>query len=150
MILTMSNAGIEGDDHKVEALVKLFPGRKQTFDDAFFQGVNAFPQAKALAEGVDLGQRVAEVEFTATIATPHHASLLKDLTAFATPDLAPADVMPGITRSFMSLNAAANVAGPSRICGGIHDSFDNVDGSALGMRIGRYVVHHAFRGRAPH
>ena len=60
---------------------------------------------------------------------------------------ATSDGLPGVTRSFKSFNDAANEAGMSRIYGGIHFSFDNRDGLALGRSIGDYVVKHAFRVR---
>jgi membrane-associated phospholipid phosphatase len=44
------------------------------------------------------------------------------------------------TRSFASFTAAADEAGLSRIYGGIHYSFDNVDGLATGRALGNYVA----------
>ncbi len=48
--------------------------------------------------------------------------------------------LPGATRSFDSIWAAAEEAGMSRIFGGIHWQFDNQDGLAVGRTLGRYVV----------
>lgn len=45
-----------------------------------------------------------------------------------------------ITRSFTSFTEAADEAGMSRIYGGIHYSFDNVNGLAAGRALGTYVV----------
>jgi membrane-associated phospholipid phosphatase len=50
--------------------------------------------------------------------------------------------LPGVTRSFKSLQAAAEEAGMSRIYGGIHYSFDNADGLKLGRQVGAYVMRH--------
>jgi membrane-associated phospholipid phosphatase len=44
------------------------------------------------------------------------------------------------TRSFASFEAAAAEAGRSRIYGGIHYSFDNLNGLAVGGEVGDYVV----------
>jgi membrane-associated phospholipid phosphatase len=49
------------------------------------------------------------------------------------------DGLPGVTRSFASFSAAAEEAGQSRIYGGIHWQFDNVDGLACGRHLGQYV-----------
>ncbi len=53
------------------------------------------------------------------------------------------DTLPGVTRSFTSFKAAAQEAGMSRIYGGIHYSFDNLAGQALGRQVGQYVLGHA-------
>ena len=45
--------------------------------------------------------------------------------------------LPGVTRSFDSFDAAAAEAGQSRIYGGIHYQFDNVNGLAVGAAGGR-------------
>jgi membrane-associated phospholipid phosphatase len=52
------------------------------------------------------------------------------------------DAMPGVTRTFRSFDEAAAEAGMSRIYGGIHYSFDNTAGQALGRAVGRYVLGH--------
>jgi hypothetical protein len=52
------------------------------------------------------------------------------------------DSLPGVTRSFSSFEQAAQEAGLSRICGGIHYSFDNEQGLALGQKVGTYVLQH--------
>lgn len=52
---------------------------------------------------------------------------------------ATSDSLPGVSRSFNSLAACADEVGLSRIYGGIHYSFDNVQGKRSGGRIGDYV-----------
>jgi hypothetical protein len=59
-------------------------------------------------------------------------------TAFTTSS----DALPGVTRSFPSFQAAAEEAGMSRIYGGIHYSFDNQAGLAVGQQVGNYVLQH--------
>lgn len=49
------------------------------------------------------------------------------------------DDLPGVTRKFDSLWSAAEEAGMSRIYGGIHWKFDNVDGLNVGKTLGEYV-----------
>jgi hypothetical protein len=49
------------------------------------------------------------------------------------------DGLPGVTRSFSSLSAAAEEAGQSRIYGGIHWQFDNQAGLASGRALGDIV-----------
>jgi hypothetical protein len=51
-----------------------------------------------------------------------------------TPDL------PGVTRSYASFSAAANENARSRLLGGIHWTFDNLDGLSAGRAVGEYVV----------
>ena len=48
--------------------------------------------------------------------------------------------LPCVTRSFGSFWAAAEEAGWSRIYGGIHWDFDNLDGLAAGRALGDYVA----------
>jgi hypothetical protein len=48
--------------------------------------------------------------------------------------------LPAVTRSFDSFGAAAAEAGRSRIYGGIHYQFDNVNGLAAGAQLADYVV----------
>jgi membrane-associated phospholipid phosphatase len=64
-------------------------------------------------------------------------------TAFATGS----EGLPGVTRSFESFAEAAEEAGMSRIYGGIHFQFDNVDGLASGRAVGRHVAASLFRPR---
>jgi membrane-associated phospholipid phosphatase len=52
------------------------------------------------------------------------------------------DALPGVTRTFHSFMDAAEEAGLSRIYGGIHYSFDNRDGLAMGGALADYVIHH--------
>src|SRR5207248_8763712 len=49
------------------------------------------------------------------------------------------DDLPGVTRKFDSLWAAAEEAGMSRIYGGIHWQFDNTEGLAIGKNLAQYV-----------
>ncbi len=53
--------------------------------------------------------------------------------------MAYSDSLPGVTRSFTSLAACADEVGMSRIYGGIHFQFDNVEGKRAGAMIGAYV-----------
>ena len=53
--------------------------------------------------------------------------------------------LPGTTRTFPSFSVAAREAGMSRIYGGIHWQFDNVDGLANGRALGEYVCRHFLR-----
>ncbi len=55
--------------------------------------------------------------------------------------------LPGATRSFDSIWAAAEEAGMSRIFGGIHWQFDNQDGLAVGRTVGRYVTTNVMQPR---
>ena len=51
--------------------------------------------------------------------------------------------LPGVTRSFDSLTAAATEAGLSRIYAGLHTRLDHQAGLTLGDQIGRYTLRHA-------
>jgi len=53
---------------------------------------------------------------------------------------ATSDSLPGIYRTFNSLAACADEVGLSRIFGGIHYPFDNVDGKAAGKKIANYIM----------
>ncbi len=57
------------------------------------------------------------------------------------------DGAPGVTRTFNSLWAAAEEAGMSRIYGGIHWQFDNVDGLNVGKTLGEYVSRNTLQPR---
>lgn len=50
------------------------------------------------------------------------------------------DTLPGVFRTFDSVSVCADEVGISRIYGGIHFAFDNVEGKKSGGRIGDYVV----------
>jgi hypothetical protein len=54
--------------------------------------------------------------------------------------VATSDSLPGVFRSFQSLKACADEVGMSRIYGGIHFSFDNVEGKKSGQAIGQYIA----------
>ncbi|MFO1460955.1 MAG: vanadium-dependent haloperoxidase [Verrucomicrobiota bacterium] len=49
------------------------------------------------------------------------------------------DTLPGVLRTYESVAACADEVGMSRIYGGIHFAFDNVEGKKSGGRIGDYV-----------
>lgn len=49
------------------------------------------------------------------------------------------DTLPGVLRTFESVSVCADEVGISRIYGGIHFAFDNVEGKRTGGRIGDYV-----------
>jgi membrane-associated phospholipid phosphatase len=51
-----------------------------------------------------------------------------------------AESLPGVTRSFDSFEAAAAEAGRSRIYGGIHYQFDNVNGQAVGAQVADFIT----------
>lgn len=53
--------------------------------------------------------------------------------------IATSDSLPGVYRTFHSLSECADEIGMSRIYGGFHYSFDNVQGKASGGRIGDHV-----------
>lgn len=53
---------------------------------------------------------------------------------------ATSDTLPGVTRKFSSFRACADEIGMSRIYGGIHFSFDNEAGKAMGRKIGQFVA----------
>jgi membrane-associated phospholipid phosphatase len=57
------------------------------------------------------------------------------------------DDLPGVTRSYTSFSAAAAEAGQSRIYGGIHWQFDNVEGLHCGREVGEYVCKYFLRPR---
>lgn len=49
------------------------------------------------------------------------------------------DALPGVFRSFTSLDACADEVGQSRIYGGIHFQFDNQAGKACGKKVANFV-----------
>jgi hypothetical protein len=55
------------------------------------------------------------------------------------------DELPGVTRSFNSFSAAAAENGISRIYLGIHWSFDNLEGQAVGRNVANNVFQHELR-----
>jgi hypothetical protein len=62
---------------------------------------------------------------------------------YGTDDLAfvtGSDALPGVSRSFASLSAAAAEAAMSRVYGGIHFRFASQDGLTAGAQIGRWTV----------
>lgn len=53
--------------------------------------------------------------------------------------IAKSDSLPGVTRSYQSISQCEEEIGKSRIYGGIHFNFSNLDGLELGHRVGAYV-----------
>jgi hypothetical protein len=50
------------------------------------------------------------------------------------------DSLPGVVRTYHSLSACADEVGMSRIYGGIHFPFDNVEGKKSGGRVGDFII----------
>ncbi len=74
--------------------------------------------------------------FSKSSATVLTRFLGTDAVAFA----ARSDSLPGVFRNFTSLSACADEVGMSRIYGGIHFPFDNVEGKRSGAKIGEFVA----------
>ena len=55
------------------------------------------------------------------------------------------DVIPGVTRSFVSFSMAATEAAASRLYGGIHFGSANEDGLSAGIAIGEWAVAHSMQ-----
>jgi membrane-associated phospholipid phosphatase len=101
-------------------------------------------------------QTTADPNWTPLLATPPFPSYVSGhstfsaaaavvLTRFFGPQVNLAissDALPGVARHYTSFAAAAQEAGMSRIYAGIHYSFDNEQGQALGQAVGQYVVSH--------
>jgi hypothetical protein len=81
--------------------------------------------------------------FSATAATILALVLGRDEIPFG----AASDGLPGVTRSFWSLSQAADEAGQSRIYGGIHWEYDNLDAQQAGRTLGALVVPDFLRRR---
>ena len=135
--------------------MECFPGQKQTFDDAFFQAVNHLRPTPSTGAGIDLGRKIADIE-TPSI-SPYHITFGADAAAVLSSFPGPrrllsitSDGLPGFNPSSASFHASAKDAEVSRVDDGIPSPIDNTDGPILGHKIGRYVVHHAFRIHAPH
>ena len=58
------------------------------------------------------------------------------------------EVLPGVTRTFESLSAAAEEATLSRVFAGVHFRFDLTSGGQLGLRVADFIVDN-FLGRSP-
>jgi PAP2 superfamily len=54
------------------------------------------------------------------------------------------NAMPGVTRNFHSFSAALEEVKNARVLGGIHFRTACVDGTALGIAVGDYIMSHAF------
>lgn len=57
------------------------------------------------------------------------------------------DGLPDVTRKFTTISSAAEEAGMSRIYGGIHWQFDNVEGLKVGRTLGEYVYRNTLQAR---
>ncbi len=55
------------------------------------------------------------------------------------------DTVPGVTRSYTSLSSVVTEIGRSRIWGGIHFASADLDGQALGKKVGDWAFEHALR-----
>jgi hypothetical protein len=55
--------------------------------------------------------------------------------------------MPGVTRSFTNLQAAADEAGLSRIFAGQHTAIDHIAGQQLGRQVAAFALDHLQPGR---
>ncbi len=57
------------------------------------------------------------------------------------------DSLPGVTRKFSKISQATNEAGRSRIYGGIHFEFSNMEGQRLGQAVGNHVLKNVLKSR---
>jgi len=62
---------------------------------------------------------------------------------------ATSDTLPGVVRYFTSFSACADEIGMSRVYGGIHFNFDNVEGKICGQRIGEFIATHCLVAKSP-
>jgi PAP2 superfamily len=81
--------------------------------------------------------------FSSAAATVLANSFGTDSIRFATTS----DGLPGMTRVFDTISSAAQEAGMSRIYGGIHWQFDNVEGLKVGRQLGEYVYRNTLQPR---
>jgi membrane-associated phospholipid phosphatase len=96
-------------------------------DDAWVHFLNA-PPFPAYISG--------HSTFSQSSAVVLHRFFGTDALSFA----ARSDSLPGVVRNFTSLAACADEVGLSRIYGGIHFQFDNVEGKRSGAKIGEFVT----------
>lgn len=92
------------------------------------------------------GNTAADPSYPAAHSTISEAAATV-LSAFFGPDQAltvSSDVLPGVTRSFGSFQAAADEASMSRIFAGQHTSIDVNAGSALGEQVAHFVLEQPF------
>jgi membrane-associated phospholipid phosphatase len=75
------------------------------------------------------------------------ATVLTDFFGRHHPVTATSDGMPGVTRSFTSLQAAADEAGLSRIFAGQHTAIDHIAGQQLGRQVAAFALDHLQPGR---
>jgi hypothetical protein len=72
------------------------------------------------------------------------AAVLAQFFGANTPFTVDSDVMPGVTRSFASFDAALAELADARVFGGIHFRTACDDGKTLGTSVGNYVLQNAF------
>ncbi|MFO0908275.1 MAG: phosphatase PAP2 family protein [Isosphaeraceae bacterium] len=127
------------------------------YDHDFWRPVTAIRQADQDANDAT----TADPTWTPLLTTPPFPSYVSGHSTFSsaaatvlsaylggkTPFSTSSDAMPGTTRAFESFYQAAEEAGMSRIYGGIHYSFDNEDGQALGRSVGQVALRSAAQGR---
>ena len=89
----------------------------------------------------------AYVSGHSTFSSAAAAVLIESFGADKIPFATISDGLPGVTRKFDTIWSAAQEAGMSRIYGGIHWQFDNVDGLNVGRTLGQYVVANTLQPR---
>lgn len=123
------------------------------YDPAFWRPVTAIQQADRDGNP----ETVADPGWLPLISTPPFPSFPSGHSTFSAAAAAVAGQLLGdaqtftivggnqreITRSYTSLMQAAEESGLSRIYGGIHFSFDNITGLAMGQAIGRFTLDQA-------
>ncbi|MFL5342912.1 MAG: FG-GAP-like repeat-containing protein [Gemmataceae bacterium] len=118
-------------------------------------GNGLFRPITAIREGDTIGNPAitGDPTWTPLITTPNFPSYTSGHSTFssaaasvltglygATPFISSSDTLPDVSRAFTSYQAAAQEAGQSRIYGGIHYQFDNVDGLVSGAALGKFVL----------
>ena len=157
-----------------DILVALFPANAPGFDTLNDAVLRTIADGHRKSAGIKWGAAVARYVLTAragdgfdaTVAPPH------DRTRHVAPDYvsghstfsgaaaavlarfwgsdsvaftAGSDFLPGVLRHFSSFSAAADEAGMSRICGGIHYHSANEDGKKAGAEVGMWTFDHYLR-----
>ncbi len=95
----------------------------------------------------------ANSDWSPLLATPNHPSYISGHSSFSgaaavvltarlgtRPFSFASASLPGVTRSFTSFHQAADEAALSRMYGGIHYAFDNVDGLTTGRAVGTWTL----------
>lgn len=108
-------------------------GNPATASDPSWDSLLPAPPFPAYPSGHSMFSKASSVILTRVLGT--------DAVTFTTTS----DALPGVFRTFESLAACADEVGLSRIYGGIHFPFDNVEGKRAGERIaelvaGRYLL----------